>query len=461
MKRTSVFFSLLLCVLAAALLLSACGKSVGETTGSFTEAATNPATEKPTSENDSAGDADEPASEGEDFIEKEQPELSEESKQKIAAYQKNPTLENYLDLRESVISNYNAVLRHKESKLAELRVETAGRPNGEAVVAEMDEIVQDMYLTYWEHINASMLRFTDRRLLRWRIADAPGYDYIPVMGAGETIFIKRTPVTNAEYAQFLAATGHPAPENWTGGSYPAGEGDFPVNFVSYADAEVYCEWLTAKDGTNSYRLPSESEWELAAGHMPKDADFNCQITNGRVPVTTYEGVTRGAHGAIDFWGNVWEWTSTGNGSSLRVKGGSFRSQRTECRTEYRKESRDATLGYDDVGFRVIQVQNGVEPAQSVDLAGLPAPVLTVEQTGEDSAILCWTPVVGAVGYQIFAYDEETKLFRMLADSKETTFSVAGEISLPTTGFVVQAISYTGFSDNVCAESIVKATGNGR
>ena len=29
---------------------------------------------------------------------------------------------------------------------------------------------------------------------------------------------------------------------------------------------------------NTYRLPNESEWGgLAAGHMPKDADFNCGV----------------------------------------------------------------------------------------------------------------------------------------------------------------------------------------
>lgn len=117
---------------------------------------------------------------------------------------------------------------------------------------------------------------------------------------------------------------------------------------------------------NTYRLPNESEWELAAGHMPKDADFNCGVNDGRTPVEQYADVTRGAHGAVDFWGNVWEWTSTvrtnANGVSiLGVKGGSCYSQRTDCRTEYRDESRDAACGYQDVGFRVIQVLNGEEP----------------------------------------------------------------------------------------------------
>lgn len=96
--------------------------------------------------------------------------------------------------------------------------------------------------------------------------------------------------------------------------------------VSAADAEAYCSWLTANDAENLYRLPTESEWELAAGHMPKDADFNCGVNDGRTPVEQYAKVTRGAHGAVNFWGNVWEWTSTersrnGETVTLGVKGG--------------------------------------------------------------------------------------------------------------------------------------------
>lgn len=69
-----------------------------------------------------------------DFIEKEQPELNDETKQLISLYQRNPTEENYLNLRNIVIDNYNAVLIRKEAKLAELKAETAGKPGGEAKV---------------------------------------------------------------------------------------------------------------------------------------------------------------------------------------------------------------------------------------------------------------------------------------------------------------------------------------
>ena len=298
-----------------------------------------------------------------DFIEKEQPELDEETKRLISLYQREPSDENYENLRAAVIRNYDAVLVRKEAKLAELKAETQGKPGGDAKVAEMQEIVDEMYLTYWDRINSTMLRFTDERLLKWKIADAPMYEYIPVMGAGLDIYVSRTQVTNEQYKAFVDATGHQAPSNWVNGTYPAGEENYPVNVVSAADAEAYCSWLTANDAENLYRLPTESEWELAAGHMPKDADFNCGVNDGRTPVEQYAKVTRGAHGAVDFWGNVWEWTSTernnnGTAVTLGVKGGAWNTARTDCRTEYRDEGRDASLGYEDVGFRVIQVLGG-------------------------------------------------------------------------------------------------------
>lgn len=155
--------------------------------------------------------------ENSDFIEKEQPELSAETKELISLYQQNPSEENYFNLREKVIEDYNAVVERKEEKLHELKAETAGKPGGDEIVAEMQDLVQDIYITYWDRINSSMLRFSDPRLLKWRVASAARYEYIPVMGAGETIYVKRTPVTNGEYAQYIEATGAaPPPTGKTG-----------------------------------------------------------------------------------------------------------------------------------------------------------------------------------------------------------------------------------------------------
>ena len=68
--------------------------------------------------------------------------------------------------------------------------------------------------------------------------------------------IARVPVTAGEYAEFVAASGHPRPG-------ATQRGDAPVSGVSWADAVAYCRWLTIATG-KIYRLPDEREWEKAA-----------------------------------------------------------------------------------------------------------------------------------------------------------------------------------------------------
>ena len=389
------------------------------------------------------------------FVEKEQPELSEETKELISIYQKDPSLENYLLLKEEVIKNYDAVIDKKEAKLEELKLETDGKKDGEELVEEMQEIVQEMYITYWNRINSTMLRFGDSRLLKWKISEAKNYDYIPVMGAGDSIYIKYTEVTNKEYLEFINETGYKVPSSWVNGTYTSGEDDYPVNNISYNDALKYCEYLTLKDGKNTYRLPSESEWELGAGHMPKDADFNCDLYDHLTSVYKYEDVTRGAHGAIDFWGNVWEMTSTvvsqdDNDTNIRVKGGAYNTTRNECRTEYHDETRSINSSSSDLGFRVIQVKNGIEPTQKADLYTLDIPN-SYYYIKDDSTYLYWDKIEEAYEYQVFEYDEETGLFKMLDKTSETSMVINDTDS--NKKYVVQALSYVAISDNVSKEYV--------
>jgi formylglycine-generating enzyme required for sulfatase activity len=66
-------------------------------------------------------------------------------------------------------------------------------------------------------------------------------------------------VTFEEYAKFATAVGRKLPEGegW-------GTGNRPVINVSWKDAVAYAEWLSEQTGKR-YRLPSEAEWEYAAG----------------------------------------------------------------------------------------------------------------------------------------------------------------------------------------------------
>ncbi|MDO5113922.1 MAG: SUMF1/EgtB/PvdO family nonheme iron enzyme [Planctomycetia bacterium] len=288
-------------------------------------------------------------------IEKERPELNEETKRLISAYRRNPSKENLAALRKQVEINYDKVIARKKAKLEELK-RTARHPSK---VQEMQEIVDEVVQSRESRIEQSMRRFTDPRL-RPGSRDAKG-GYLPVIGAAQNVSIAYTPVTNEDYAQFLKATKRKPPKDWVRGVMPADRAQHPVVNVSHADAVAYCQWLTNRDGQAIYRLPTEEEWEFAAGHMPKDADFNCGENNGTTPVDAYEK-TRSACGAIDMWGNCWEWTSTKITSSntkrgkpvMAVKGGSWSSSRMDCRTERKDEGREAAKGFGDVSFRVIR-----------------------------------------------------------------------------------------------------------
>ena len=270
-------------------------------------------------------------------VEKERPELDEETKRLIAAYRKAPTQSNYNALRTKVAANYDAVIARKKAKLEELKREAKHTSK----VTEMQEIVDEMLKDRENRINQTMNRFTDKRLTPGARESKDGY--LPVLGAAQNVSIAYTPVTNAEYTLFAKETGR----NTTG------QDNFPVVNVSYEDAIAYAKWLTQKDTSAVYRLPTEKEWELAAGHMPKDADMNCGENEGLKSVTSYPN-TLSASGAVDMWGNAWEWTSTDKNGQKIVKGGAWDSQRMDCRTENRSAARNPNQKYINVGFRLVR-----------------------------------------------------------------------------------------------------------
>lgn len=88
-------------------------------------------------------------------------------------------------------------------------------------------------------------------------------------------YMAQYPVTNAMYKEYLDATGADSPQYWENGSYPEGKANHPVLYVSYLDAEAYCEWLSEKYPAWTFRLPTEAEWENAcyAPAIPGHEDY--------------------------------------------------------------------------------------------------------------------------------------------------------------------------------------------
>ena len=270
------------------------------------------------------------------LVEEERPELDATTTALLRQYQQNPTEDNKQALLNQMGLRYDKVVARKKAKLRELERE-AKTPD---LVEEMQGIVDEMVENRDIRLEQQFLRLIDPRN-----DDDPNDAWMVLRGASApNAYIGYAPVTNAEYADFKE-----------GFIYNAGEENYPVVNITIAEATAYCDWLTAQDDTHAYRLPTDEEWILGAGHMPKDVTMNSgRVETGLTPVDTYSQTT-GACGGIDFWGNCWEWTSsTDAGGSYIIKGGSWDSERDDCRSEKSDDVRTGTRGYANVGFRVVR-----------------------------------------------------------------------------------------------------------
>ncbi len=156
-------------------------------------------------------------------------------------------------------------------------------------------------------------------------------DELPVHTVAlDEFWIDRTEVTNAQYAQCVAAGGcDPPAKGYTSPSENYGDSaydDYPVVNVSWHHAIAYCAWA-------GVRLPTEAEWEYAArgpegrrypwgdeydGTRLNSCDVRCRYSRAErlfsdgyadtAPVGSYPDGASWC-GALDLAGNVWEWTA--------------------------------------------------------------------------------------------------------------------------------------------------------
>ena len=270
------------------------------------------------------------------LVEEERPELDATTTALLRQYQQNPMEENKQALLDQMGLRYDKVVARKKAKLREL--ERDAKTPG--LVEEMQGIVDEMVENRDIRLEQQFLRLIDPRN-----DDDPNDAWMVLRGASApNAYIGYAPVTNAEYADFKKDL-----------IYDAGKGNYPVVNITIAEATAYCNWLTAQDNAHVYRLPTDEEWILGAGHMPKDVSMNSgRVESGLTAVDAYSQTT-GACGGIDFWGNCWEWTSsTDSSGSYIVKGGSWDSERDDCRSEKSDVVRTGTQGYANVGFRVVR-----------------------------------------------------------------------------------------------------------
>jgi len=187
----------------------------------------------------------------------------------------------------------------------------------------------------------------------------------------QPFYVSKYEVTNAQYEQFDAD--HEQLDHRGFSHQP----DEAVIFVSWHDANEFCQWLSQKEGL-PYRLPTEAEWEYAcrAGTTTPfhtgdncECDKNQQETWGPEPLSLSVGSgSPNAWGLYDMHGNVEEWCHDWYGSyqpedqvdplgyidgDFKVaRGGSHSTETYYCRSA----NRTGTLPKDKqwiTGFRVI------------------------------------------------------------------------------------------------------------
>lgn len=198
-----------------------------------------------------------------------------------------------------------------------------------------------------------------------------------------SFFIDKYEVTNARYCEFLN-NADPTGQHYStsmeiakdGSNYSVNTGreNYPIRYVSALDAEAFAAWCSQTYGGN-YRLPTEQEWEKAAGWDPvlqklfsygcHQDTISCAWCNYNsckgVPtqVGFYNGINVGTndaknyYGCYDMSGNVWEWTSSiYSGSSRVIRGGTWSSTANPWTTTFRY-GYQPSLRIGDVGFRLV------------------------------------------------------------------------------------------------------------
>ncbi len=136
-------------------------------------------------------------------------------------------------------------------------------------------------------------------------------------------------VTNAEYQAFIDDHGYGRPEYWLSDGWDASRAqrwqaplyweqhhgrwhtmslsgfgavnpDEPVTHVSYYEADAFARWSEA-------RLPTETEWEIAAAVQPVEGNLLAEgLMHPRPLVPDAQNPTAPAQ----LFGDVWEWTSS-------------------------------------------------------------------------------------------------------------------------------------------------------
>ena len=171
------------------------------------------------------------------------------------------------------------------------------------------------------------------------MANIPSGSYRPLYLKKDTPLISvkpfqidKTPVTNAEFAQFVKAnpkwqrgnvSTKQAESNylkqWDKNGPKAADVNKPVTNVSWFAAHAYC-------AAQGKRLPTNDEWEFVGLASELQANGSNEPSYNRTILSWYENGSKGLknirqnkpnfYGVYDMHGLIWEWTSDFNSSQI-------------------------------------------------------------------------------------------------------------------------------------------------
>jgi formylglycine-generating enzyme len=228
-------------------------------------------------------------------------------------------------------------------------------------------------------------------------------------------YMGKNEVTNAQFCQFLNEKGNQSQGGtewikldgtWNAEkcrilqkdnqfSVESGFDNYPVIYISWDAAVAYCQWLRDKTG-KLFRLPTEAEWEFAAGNGAKHTKYSwgnsepsatkggnvadedlkkafpkweifTGYSDGFVINAPVRSFAANDFGLYDMTGNVWEWCSdwkdvykkreeinpTGapTGTKRVIRGGGWLGSPEACRVADRYSDTPEHRGH-SMGFRV-------------------------------------------------------------------------------------------------------------
>lgn len=174
-------------------------------------------------------------------------------------------------------------------------------------------------------------------------------------------YMATTEVTVGQYRTFRdSKPGVTSEPEWYGKKW--GKTDkHPITWVAWQDAVTFCAWLSSR-GKETYRLPTEAEWEKAAKGFSHRAypwgdrydGSQSGWKNGEYRAVASHPLDISPFGIRDMAGNAWEWCADkyGDEGMRLLKGCGWNFDPDTFRCSYRSGMAEGTRSV-HVGFRVV------------------------------------------------------------------------------------------------------------